>query len=133
MSQVWRIAYFRQKWSLYLIGTSVKCSKWYCSRSCFSEKTLKCRKNAVQTTDRANFQQWLPVVLTRSALFEFVLVFYYSKNFKFAYCLKGFDIWNSLDLQKYAIFCPNGTYDLPFWNIPWWITKGTSKSIDEKN
>ena len=41
-------------------------------------------------SSRAYFRYLLHAVSTRNALFEFLLVFSYSKNFKFTCCLGGF-------------------------------------------
>ena len=41
---------------------------------------------------------------THNALFEFLLVFSYSENFKFVCCLREFHLWIALNLLKYALF-----------------------------
>ena len=54
---------------------------------------------------------------THNVLFEFLLVFPYSKNFKLACCLEGFHLQIALNLLKYVLFCSYCTHNLLFQSI----------------
>ena len=61
-------------------------------------------RNFVRHMTRAYFRHLLRAVPARNAVFEFLLTFLHSKNFKFALCLGLFRLWITLNLLKQAIF-----------------------------
>ena len=60
------------------------------------------------------FTHLLRAVLVRKSLFKFILVFSYSKNFKFACCLGGFHLRITLNLLKYDLFYSYRMHAQPF-------------------
>lgn len=76
------------------VNTRQKCNAHLSSRclDVLSKLLFKCRDY---------FRHLLRQILARNALFEFPLVFFYSKNFKLACCLGNFHLRNVLNLRRY--------------------------------
>lgn len=76
------------------VNTRQKCNAHLSSRclDVLSKLLFKCRDY---------FRHLLRQILARNALFEFPLVFFYSKNFKLACCLGDFHLRNVLNLRRY--------------------------------
>ena len=65
---------------------------------------------------RTHFRHLLRMVPLYNARFEFPLVFWHFKKFKYACCLRGFRQWVALNFLRYAVFHSYCT-DAVFLNI----------------